>query len=64
MISRHKTLLFENHPLNNEEPEEWNNVAIPIKKAIRNIIQTILAMDESNFDYQMKANERLFKLQE
>lgn len=50
--------------MNRETPEEWNNIAIPVKKAMRNVIQTILAMDESTFEYQMKTNERLYKLQE
>lgn len=63
MIDSTKRQLMARHPLNQELPNQWKNIPIPVRDAFKNLIKTILAGDESTFDYQMKTNERLLKLQ-
>jgi hypothetical protein len=53
-----------NHPLLEETPTEWKNIPIPMVNAIKNMIGVKIASDESLWDYQVKTNERLYKLQD
>ena len=63
IINHSRKYIIEKHPLLHETPELWKNIPIPVRDAFRNVIQVFIASDESGFDYQMKTNERLFKLQ-
>ena len=63
VIQRARQHLFGKHPLLAETPEEWNNIPICLTEAIVNIIKTTIESDESLFDYQMKTNDRLYRLQ-
>ena len=50
------------HPLLIEQPETWNNIPICVTDTIINIIKTIIQGDESLIDFQVKTNDRLYKL--
>jgi hypothetical protein len=61
-IQRTKKYLIRSHPLRGEEPTSWKNIPPCVTNAISHSITSIIAGEESLFDWQMKTNERLHKL--
>lgn len=62
VIRKARAQLFGLHPLLSEQPEDWNNIPICVSDAIINIIKTVIQGDESLFEYQLKANDRSYRL--
>ena len=49
--------------LQDEQPDDWRNVPLPLVNFIKRIVADIQAQSELNLDLQLKNNERIIKLQ-
>ena len=56
--------MVNEHPLSIEKPDTWNNIPICLTVAISSILSHIIDSDAELFEYQMKTNDRIWKLQD
>ena len=61
-ILRTKKYLLQSHPLKGQEPSQWKNIPPCVSTAISHIITSVIAGEESLFEWQMATNARLVKL--
>ena len=63
-IANGMKIIKSNHPISAIQHDTWNNIPICLQDAMRIITRHIMDADRSNFEYQNKTNERIWKLQQ
>ena len=51
------------HPMLNYHPDQWKNIPIVLVAAFKDMISSVVTSQETTFEYQVKTNMRMYKVQ-